>query len=137
MKKLAIILLLGITFGIKAQSGTEMQLSKFITAKIAYGESVSQNNAYGGYYKSVGTVPAGKVWKVTGASAKDTGLGLSIKHSSDQYATPFELISPYGTDDGISMLPIYITENHEVYIFKSASSSSSTGAVSIIEYTVN
>jgi hypothetical protein len=143
MKNILLIIGLALSFSLFSQSGTEMELSRFITAKIERGEapSLTSDSDYGGRYKSIGPVPAGKVWKITGASAYSCILSLSIKGPQDSRPTPFRLIGDQHGDIFSSSLPIFITEDHEVFIAihttGNYSSSGASGVVSIIEYTVN
>lgn len=111
---------------IQAQTGTDLEFSRTI---LECGTNPNNPNA-------VGTVPAGKIWKVTGHSALNPGnsteyIYLDVDGKEVSLARKRSSTS---VDDVIySQLPIYINENSVVNLFVSANNGS---CVSIIEYTV-
>jgi hypothetical protein len=135
MRKITIlILVLGLVFSVfnvKAQSGTELELSRFINHYHKVDEAIQGISGGWGVLSEIGVVPTGKVWKVVAAASNDTEnhtITLVLKDSQDRVVF-FEMLN--------NVLPVFITENTNVYTEVGGESNKGDGFVSIIEYTVN
>lgn len=119
-----ILLLIALVFtGLlsQAQVGTDLEFSQVINADIVNGTV------------SIGTVPAGKIWKIVGYSIKITNPNNYCYINTGSGQINLRSLGSDGTTFQDAQLPLFIKENETVQLTCTAYA---PGYVSIIEFTV-